>query len=180
MNIRNYNLFSLIILTLYFHSNIYANEFKSYKDEYVTFEYPAEYKVTTNLDEDGYKEIYIDGPKGILITISVMPEAIPVGLKEFEEVIHSELIKEYKDFDISNRVIKYVTGKISGKTLQGVSTTYTITRLYIIRRSKTFTHYILSNSKNTFVVTQEIEPRYKDLYGRHVSDILGSIKFSGV
>ena len=168
------------MLMLCFHDVLYAIEFNSYKDEYVIFKYPAEFKVTTNLDEDEYKEIFIDGPKGILITISVMPEAIPVELKEFEAVIHSELVKEYKDFDISDRVIEYVAGKISGKTLRGISTTYTITRLHVLRRSKTFTHYILSNSQNTFVVTQEIDARYKDAYAHFVAGILESIKFSGI
>lgn len=165
---------------LCFHGTIYANELIVYKDEDVTFKYPATFKVSTSLDNEGYKDIYIDGPKGILITISVMPESIAIELKEFEEVIHDELVNEYKDFDISNRIVKYVTGTIGSKTLQGISTTYTITRLFIIKRSKTFTHYILNNSKNTFVVTEEIENRYTDLYGQIIAEILASIQISGV
>ena len=88
MLINKFRLFSLLLIVLCCNTSVYAIDLKAYQDEYVTFEYPPSFQLEIDNDEEGIREIFLAGPKGSDINITVFPFVVDMGLKDIEEIMH--------------------------------------------------------------------------------------------
>jgi len=176
MNNKIMNFKSIIfIFTLIFPLYLNANEYHIYNGSHMKFKHPKDFKVTSEIDSEGYKEIFIEGPGRTSVFITITPETGILPLDEFSEQMRNELKQKYNNYSFSNQEIKNTSVIIHGEEIHGIIDTYTLKRFFIGYKAS-FTHYILTTPKHIFIISNEMRGKFIQDHEIIVSDIISSIE----
>lgn len=154
---------------------VFANNINLYKGSHIVFSYPHKFKVTHQTDEEGIKEIFIEGPHRTSVFITISPYPVEASLEEFNEFTHVYLSKQYFGFfDLSDRKTEYTSTIIDGIEVPGIIDTYNV-NWFFKKRTLKYTLYKLIREENTYIISHESQGKHIKKHANDISSILGSI-----
>ena len=166
----------LFVLGMFSAVQLSAGPLLSFNGDDLGFKYPESFKVSEQVDNEGIKEIFIEGPNRTSIFVTIFPGRMELDLDELADTMHGQLESNYKDLDFSVRDRTKQSKNIGDKLVAGVNDTYTFKRLFS-ESKMSYSYYLVIGTESTYLIAEEFQVKYmKESIGL-VNIILGSMEF---
>lgn len=151
-------------------------DYRTYSNEHLTVEFPQSFESSFEVDEDGFSQLFIDGPGTTSVLILVSPEPLKLDLEAYSEWMHEELMKSSGLAKDIEREQETGTMKVAGKTHPSITNHYT-GKLFLDKSEFTVSYSIIYGPDHTYLIQEERRNSYISKHEDIVKSILNSIQF---
>ncbi|WP_444912278.1 hypothetical protein [Microbulbifer sp. PAAF003] len=165
----------VLVLLLAFSAHSLADKLKKYEDEHLFLFYPDSFSVSYEVDKDGFKEIFVDGPNRTSVFITVTPYPVELPLPDLAENISRVMLEEYSRIEVLEKETRKTITPIDGRMVPGIINIYKTDGFYKVNTVRT-TLYLIHARDRSFIVIEERSNREIEADRNMVEKILDSIR----